>query len=447
MKVQTRLAVFCSLVFGVIFILIAVVIFTLYYNNTQSLIYNNLKKITDISALFYLEEDELNEADFEKIKTQFREIVSGADYQVYNSDNRLVYGRQDFVLAGTFLDRIRDRKQSFFTTEDCFCYSIFYEDNQGDFVIIAKEKRAVLTEQVHPLLWILIMCFIIGLMAIILLSRWVSHIAYRPFSKVIRQVNNISAHNLDVQIESPDTKDELQELIRTFNLLLSKISETFIIQRNFVSYVSHEFKTPLASLIGNLEVFSLKDRTPEEYRRLSEKLVRQVNQMEKILDVLMIVSDFRKATPSTVQTRLDELLWEVIHKVTELYPRADIQVNLNIQPEEEALLSVSTEHAQLLLLLFNLVENAVKYSQGKPVKALVYSRDNRLCLSVTDEGIGIMPEHLANISKPFYRADHTGRIEGCGIGLSIALRIMEKNRIEYEIQSEVNVGTTITLRW
>jgi len=97
--------------------------------------------------------------------------------------------------------------------------------------------------------------------------------------------------------------------------------------------------------------------------------------------------------------------------------------------------------------LFNLVENAVKYSHGKTVKMVIFSQDNQLCMSIYDKGIGIMPEHLANISKPFYRADHTNQIEGSGIGLSIALRIMQKNHIEYKITSEVNVGTTVTLKF
>lgn len=447
MKVQTKLTTLCSLVFGVVFIIIAMVIFSLFYNNTKSLIYNNLKKIADISALFYLEEDELNEMEFEKVKTQFREIVSNDDYLIYSTDNRMVYGENDFSVSDMILDMIRNKKQYSFSGDGYFYYGIFYEDNQGDFVIIAREKQTALTDQTHLLLWILIACFFAGIVAVLLLSRWVSHIAYRPFSEIIRQVNNISTHNLDVQIESPGTKDELEDLTDTFNELLSKIAETVVIQRNFVNYVSHEFKTPLTSLMGNLEVFSLKDRTPEEYRRLSEKLVHQVKQMEEILNMLMVVSDLKKENPNVEQTRPDELVWEIIDKVNELYPRTDIQVKLNIRPEDESLLFVSMERTQLLMMLFNLVENAAKYSQGKPVEILIYSQEEHLYISVTDKGIGIMPEHLGKINKPFYRADHTSQIEGSGIGLSIALRIMEKNHIEYKIESEINVGTKITLKF
>ncbi|MDR0844831.1 MAG: ATP-binding protein, partial [Tannerella sp.] len=89
----------------------------------------------------------------------------------------------------------------------------------------------------------------------------------------------------------------------------------------------------------------------------------------------------------------------------------------------------------------------VKYSQGKSVDVRIFKQEHHLCLTIADQGSGIMPEHLANISKPFYRADHTHQIKGSGIGLSIALRILGKNKIEYKITSEVNVGTKVALRF
>jgi signal transduction histidine kinase len=289
--------------------------------------------------------------------------------------------------------------------------------------------------------------FFIGLISVILLSWWVARRAYQPFSNVINQVKNISTNNLDVQIKSPNTQDELQNLTDTFNELLSKISETVVIQKNFVNYVSHEFKTPLTSMLGNLEVFSIKDRTPDEYRQLSEKLIAQVLQLEEILNTLIVISDLRKNADTIEQTRIDELLWNIIGKITDIYPHSKINTQINISPEEEPLLSVPNEYTQLLMALFNLIENAVKYSQGKTVDVHIFKQENKLCLTITDQGTGIKSEHLANISKPFYRADYTNQIQGSGIGLSIALRILEKNKIDYKITSEVNVGTTVFLKF
>jgi signal transduction histidine kinase len=201
----------------------------------------------------------------------------------------------------------------------------------------------------------------------------------------------------------------------------------------------------LASILGNLEVFSIKDRTPKEYEQLSAKLIKQVLQLEEILDTLIIISDLRKNSDTVEQTRIDDPLWEIIEKISDRYPGSNILVHIEIEPSDEPLLFVSIDRTQLLMALFNLIENAVKFSRGQPIDIEIYKQDNKLFLTITDKGIGIMPEHLNNLNKPFYRADHTNRIEGSGIGLSIAFRILKKNGIDYRIESTVSVGTKVTL--
>ncbi len=445
MKVQTRLSLFCSIAFGIIFAILSLLIYVLYYNNMEKSIYQTLQKTVQITALFYLEEDELNSKDFAKIRMQFEEAVSDSYYQIYNEDNAISYGAKPADIPIDILDRIREERQLSFSTDEFLCSGIFYEDNQGDFVVITKKKKEDLSEQINQLLWVILAAFIIGLLAIIGLSQWVSHVAYRPFRKIIDQVNNISTKNLDVTIESPQIKDELQDLTDTFNALLYKLSETFIIQKNFVSYVSHEFKTPLASILGNLEVFSIKDRTPQEYKQLSDKLIQQIYQMEEILNILIVISDLREDSDIRTQIRIDDLIWEIISKISDRYPGSKIRVNLDILPEDEQLLSINKDKTQLLMAMFNLIENAVKYSHGNTVDIQLSKKDDNLCIAITDKGIGIPSHQLANISKPFYRADNTNKIQGSGIGLSIALRILEKNQIKYEIISEENKGTKVIL--
>jgi signal transduction histidine kinase len=97
------------------------------------------------------------------------------------------------------------------------------------------------------------------------------------------------------------------------------------------------------------------------------------------------------------------------------------------------------------MALSNLIDNAVKYSHGKLVEIRLYKEDEHLQLSITDKGIGIPPNQLEHISKPFYRADNVRRIQGSGIGLSIALLILEKNQIKYHIHSENGTGTCVLL--
>lgn len=445
MKVQTRLSLFSSIVFGIIFIIIAVLIYGLYFNNTKNGIYSNLKKTALITAYFHLEEDELNIEEFEDVKKQFKELVLSAYYQVYAVDNTIVWGAESPIVPNDILNKIRQKQELEFVQADYLCYGIFYEDNQGNFVVITKEKRSVLVEQMSSLLWILIILFFIGIIAIILLSMLMASIAYRPFSKVINQVKSISTGDENLRVESPNTHDELQNLTDTFNELLERVSETMTIRKNFVRYVSHEFKTPLASMQGNLEVFSIKKRSSEEYEELAQKLITQIHQLEEILDTLIVISDLRKDTPNESSTRIDELIWEIIAKLNDRYPHSKIMISMNILAEDESFLNINANSTQLLMALYNLIENAVKYSQEDTVEIHVYKEDYCLCLSIKDRGIGIPSEQLPHISKPFYRAENTNQTQGSGIGLSIALRILGKNNIKYQIESKEGEGTWVKL--
>lgn len=447
MKVGNRLALYCSIVFGVVFAVSSLLIYFLYYANVERNIYKGLEKNAYISAFFYLEEDELDAKEFDKVKEQFKELVPATSYQIYNINNYISYGTEELIIPHAILDEIKVRESKSFEVEDYLCYGIFYEDNQGDFVVVTKESKAVLAEQMAPLGNTLLVAFVVGLLAIVFLSRWIAKLAYRPFSNIIKQVNNISANKLDVQIESPNTKDELQDLIETFNELLTEISETFVIQKNFVNYVSHEFKTPLASLLGNLEVFSIKDRTPEEYKELSARLIADIHQLEDILETLMVVSDLRSENMMENRTRIDEIIWDVVGKVTKKYVDARVDVDINIAAEDEDVMYVNIDRTQLFMSLVNMIENSIKYSKDRTARINIYKEMGQLQVAIVDYGIGIPKSQLNDISKPFYRANNVQSVQGLGIGLSIALRILEKNDINYVIESEEGKGTSVFLRF
>ena len=447
MKVKTRLSLFCSLIFGIVFAILSLTIYTLYYRNTQRAIYSHLEKVAFIAAWFYLEEDELSAKEFEKIRLQFEETAANACYQVYNENNDIDYGVSSGLIPTELLNRVRRLEHVTFVYDNQLCYGLFYEDNQGDFVVIAKEQKALLDAQTHLLLWIILIAFVIGLTAIIFLSRWVASIAYRPFTHVIEQVKNISTKNLDVKIDTTDAKDELNDLIETFNELLEKIAGTVVIQRNFVKYVSHEFKTPLAALLGNLDLLAMKGKDNREIQQVTSSLISQVIQLKEILETLLVISDLKPDQSESASVRIDELLWEIIKRIKTVDAGAKIRFDIQIQPEELDLLTVPCEATQLLIALYNLIGNGVKYSEHKDVRVMLFRKENQLALSIEDQGIGIPKEQLELINKPFFRADNTSHVEGSGIGLSLTMRILDKLHIRYTIHSELNRGTRILLQF
>lgn len=446
MKVKNRLSLYCTITFGIIFALMSILIYWLYFTNAKQLVYSHLEKTAFISAWFYLEEDELSNKEFEKIRMQFEETAANSNYQVYDSLNQIAYGIKPASISIDILDEIRTKEHLAFSVDEYLCYGIFYEDNQGDFVVVVKEKESILSEQLNMLFWIIVFSFLFSLTAIIVLSKWIAKSAYKPFSRVIDEVKNISMNNLDVQICSPNTNDELDGLIRTFNDLLQKISEAVIIQKNFVRYISHEFKTPLAALLGNIDLFSSKIRDPEECRKMSHILIKQVQQIKEILNTLIVVADLKKDEDSVQEIRIDGLIWEIVERIKEVYPKSVLLVDIDVSPQDEWIMYLNINQSQLSIALYNLIENAVKYSNKQPVNISIHKEETSLFLLIIDKGIGIPANKLKEINKPFSRAENSKHIEGDGIGLSLALRILKKNNIYYKVESEVNIGTKIYLK-
>ena len=445
MKIRNRLTLISSLTFGFVFIIASVLIYFAFYNSSEKVVFKELQKTCLLSAIYYLEKDELPHYEHSAIKEQFEENIQNDIVRVYDLNNVIVYGEKeaDRNINPTNLNFIRKNKKLSFKSNNHFYYGIFYNDNQGDFVVFVKTKSEVFKSQTNRLLVIMIVVLFGGLFLIFLLSRLLSNIAYRPITNVINQVNSMELSSLDDPILSSNTNDEVQELIATFNNLLSRLSDTFAIQKNFINYVSHEFKTPLASISGNLEVFAQKDRTPEEYQKVTSEALENVYHIEEILNNLMMLSGLKTIHQENETFRIDETVWDINDQIFETHEKQEIGIDLDVKNEE--LLSVKGNEVQIRLALYNLIENAVKYSEGNPIKISLSEVNNQLEIIIEDYGKGILKEDLNYIQQTFYRGKNVGNIKGSGIGLSLATIIFKQNNIQFTIHSEENSGTRITL--
>lgn len=445
MKIRNRLTLISSATFGFVFIIASVLIYLAFYNSSEKVVFKELQKTCLLSGIYYLEKDELPHYEHSAIKEQFEENIQNDIVRVYDLNNVIVYGEKeaDRNINPKELEFVRKNKKLSFKSNNHFYYGIFYNDNQGDFVVFVKTKSEVFKSQTNRLLVIMIIVLFAGLLLIFFLSRLLSNIAYRPITEVISQVNSMELNSLDKPISSSNTNDEVQDLITTFNNLLSRLSDTFVIQKNFINYVSHEFKTPLASISGNLEVFAQKDRTPEEYQKVTSEALENVYHIEEILNNLMMLSGLKTIHQENETFRIDETLWNINDKIFEAYDKQEIRMDLNVKNEK--LLSVKGSELQLQLALYNLIENAVKYSDGNLIKIVLTEVNDQLQITIQDYGKGILKEDLDYIQQTFYRGKNIGNVKGSGIGLSLATIIFKQNNIQFSIYSEENSGTQITL--
>lgn len=449
MTIRNRLALISSATFGVVFTVSALLVYYAFYTTSERIIFSELEKTCMLAAMFYLEEDELSAREHRLIRNQFEESILQAEVKIYDANDQITFGnvQMDKQVTAEVLNHVRREGKTSFKLHGQYYYGMFYPDNQGDFVVFITTNHTFFDSQSNQLLLMLGVALVVGLGIIFLLSFWLSRIAYKPVSNIIRQVNQLEAESLETVLISPNTRDELQDLVDTFNDLLRRLSDTFVIQRNFINYVSHEFKTPLAAISGNLEVFAQKERSVEEYQIVSKTVLEHVYQIEQLLNDLMLLAGLRAPLQDKLHYRVDELLWSVLDRIYTDWPVAKELISLEIKSVHAEDLTVSGNVGQLEIALFNLVENALKYSEERPIVISLTNTGTHLALHIKDQGKGIDEEELKFVHQPFYRGSNVRETKGSGIGLSLAVLICRQNGVGFSISSEKHVGTVVELCW
>ncbi|PKF75478.1 sensor histidine kinase [Chryseobacterium sp. PMSZPI] len=447
MTLRNRFTLISSLSFGIVSIITFLVIFFAYYDSTKISYFEKLRNTALISAIYYLEKDELPKDRHAQIKKEYNHLIQNNRVAVYNQNNEVTFGQNlnDENIKPFHLKAARNNKGTEFMSDNQFYYGIFYPDNQGDFVVFVKSPNDSFRSQILRLSIIMFSVLIIGLLAIYFLSRYLSKIVYKPISNVVERINSVDYSNISTAITSTNTNDEIEELIKSYNKLLGRISENVLLQQNFINYVSHEFKTPLAAISGNLEVFAQKDRTPEEYRTVAKESLENVYEIESILNNLLLMSGMTKLEASHKPVRMDELIWKIYEKLEPRAKEKNSSLKIDLQVTKPGLLEFPGNETLLYLALYNIVENAIKYSHDHPVVITLLEKNQYLNIEVRDQGKGISPEDLLKVSETFYRGKNVDNIKGSGIGLSLSKSIFDNHNIKMKIDSTVNVGTSVML--
>ncbi len=289
--------------------------------------------------------------------------------------------------------------------------------------------------------------------------------ALRPVDQMTMTTRRIEAEHLAQRLEGAEVDDELGRLARTLNEMLARLEAAFAQVRRFSADASHELKTPLTVLRGEIEVALRNPRDSAEYQRVLTSVLEEVESMTLLVDDLLLLAraDAGALRWDVTPVELDRLVEEVA-KEGEILGRGK-QVQVKIQELEP--LVVQGDGPRLKQLLRNLVDNGVKYtpSGGQVMLALRAVRgevqpdlnskfDIRHSKSpdwaeieVRDTGIGIPSEALPRIFERFYRVDPARSREtgGAGLGLCIAKTIAEAHGGRIEVQSGPGAGSTFTL--
>jgi signal transduction histidine kinase len=272
-----------------------------------------------------------------------------------------------------------------------------------------------------------------------------SGVMLRPVRDITRVASSISATNLNERINHQGPDDELKDLADTFDLMISRLETSFESQRRFIQYASHELRTPLAAIRTNIEVTEMDPEvSPEEYRELLDTVKAQTNRLTHLSDDLLLLTSTESDPPEMVSVEAVAVCRDALTQLEGLAERNNIALRM-----EGPGTAMVTGHPELLYrCVFNLVDNAIKYSgEGSNVTVRVSQPGAQTLIEVTDTGPGIPEQYWDRVFDRFFRVDKSlsRKSGGSGLGLAIVKEVVEMMDGTVTLRSEANVGTSFLL--
>lgn len=249
------------------------------------------------------------------------------------------------------------------------------------------------------------------------IAYFVSGQALRPLKKLSQQAEKIDQDSIsDIRLNE-NTVKEFRQLSVSVNLMLDRLSESFATQRQFSGNAAHELRTPLAIMQTKLELFAAEHKNMEDdTAELVRSQAEQLDRLSKLVHTLLEMSNLSSA-PRSERIELAPLVEEIITDLTPLASQNDITMEQDCDN-----VVITGSDALIYRLVFNLIENAVKYNRrGGSVSVSVHMENNDVVVRVSDTGCGIPEKYRESIFQPFFRVDKSRSRQMGGVGLGLAL--------------------------
>ncbi len=450
MKIRTKLSLLFTFLTATILLVFAATVYFSASQSRESQFYKSLRKeaITKANLFFTAK---VSPSTLQAIYKNNRETISEVEVAIYDTSFQLLYHdapELDFVKATKDMVRnIKKNKQISFYKDQWQVVGILFNYQDKDYAVVATAYDQYGYQKLGVLFNTIIAVFIGSILLIYLLGRFFSQKALSPVTDIVKNVKSITASNLDLRVNTTAGKDEIAELSATFNEMLDRLENSFDAQKQFVSNISHELRTPIAALITELELAIEKDRTGIEYKNVISNAIGDSHKLAKLTNSLL---DFAKANYDSSEigfktVRVDEILLDARQEIHKQFSDYIIEIDYESDFENEEDISVSGNEYLLKVAFANLIENGCKFSPEKTSRISIGMQEGRVILKFVDKGIGIQAQDLPHIFTPFYRGVNQKYTDGNGIGLSLSSKIIAIHHGKLTVQSDRTIGTTFTV--
>lgn len=272
----------------------------------------------------------------------------------------------------------------------------------------------------RELLIVLVGVVVLGTCATLAGAWWLAGSAVQPVHEITEQAKFIAGGTLDQRIVVHADTDEYRGLVSVLNGMLERLDFAFRNQRRLTADISHELRSPLTAMKGEIEVALRAERTSRDYQHVLNSALEEIEQLTEMSDDLLLMTraDAGLLKPELSPTDLNAVIESVLRDLKVRIEQRDLRVECSVRAGGA---EASLDSALITLVAHHLIDNAVKFTPpGGTVRITTGRTDGCVTLAVQDSGPGISADHLPHIFEPFYRIDEA-RTRGSGTGLGLAM--------------------------
>ena len=351
----------------------------------ENLYYKYISEKAHAVAIERFEKDEMDPAKYRNVVLHRQNSIPTSHELFVNMENPdSAHATLSEYLNAEQISDVEDGHEIHFRRAEEVGTAFIYYDNEGTYTVVVLSRNPYGEEISKVIGWALLILVILSAIVLYLISRLYA-------MKVV-----------------------------------DRIDRNYKKEKLFVNNASHEINNPLTAIQGECDIALMRDRTPEEYRSFLYKISLETTRVIDIMHSLLQLSHTSSET-------IDHEMFECVDVGELIEHFASDEVLVNIEEDFQLM----TQESLLTIALQNLINNAVKYSSGKPIHITVC----RGKVEIKDYGIGISPDDLPHVFEPFYRASNAMNASGHGIGLALSKEIISKLGGKLSVSSKVDEGT------
>lgn len=393
----------------------------------------------------YFKDD--RKAVLDRINISIKELLPNKTIEIYSLTGELKYryitpGYDPVPITRRNIDKAIVNGEHYFHVDEREVLALHYREEGKGFVVVISAYDYDGWAQLRQLKQIFIVTLLFGTLISLVAGHVFSKQLLNPVSQIIKEVNDISSHNLSHRIRTGGAQeDELSQLANTFNDLLDRIQESFESQRRFISNASHELSTPLTSISSQLQVTLQRNRDTSEYRQVMQSVQEDVMQMRQLTKSLLdMAKTGSQGSIELNEIRVDEVLFRVMAEMKKLNQRYEVELSFAEFPDDEAQFLVFGNTDLLYIAVRNIVENGCKYSSDHTAIVHLHFEKGMAVIDVRSIGKTVAKEEMKDIFKPFYRSSNAMGTSGFGLGLALAKRIVGLHKGSLSVESDHQSG-------